>query len=135
MTESSGEFLARIGTDAGLWASEFIKATGKEDFSGDLTMMRGWFANAIEAGRTAGQATPSPVVFLVWDNRRENHAEAPTLIDVFSAEAAERWITQQDEEEREGFFMDPRTVKFSLDEPEEEDLDEDPQTEEDETTA
>lgn len=59
--ESDGDLLARIGTDASLWALEFVLhalvyAEGGGDpldpTPGDF--LHGWFANAIEAGRTAG---------------------------------------------------------------------------------
>ncbi len=65
--ESAGDMLARIGTDGKLWGDEFgnqfvgrivkIDAADDDDLAvngGDLT---GWFANAIEAGRSAGLAT------------------------------------------------------------------------------
>lgn len=46
---SDGERLAYMGTDATRWVEEFTKLHG-----GDEGLMLGWFANAIEAGRTAG---------------------------------------------------------------------------------
>lgn len=49
--ESSGDFLARIGTDAHKWAKEYQKRYG-----GDEGNLIGWFANAIEAGRTEAEA-------------------------------------------------------------------------------
>ena len=51
--ESSGEFLHRLGTDGDLWAREFIKSLSniEKDNEIDLDLMRGWFCNAIEAGR------------------------------------------------------------------------------------
>ena len=48
--ETDGQFLGRIGTNASLWAEEFVKR-----FGGDEGLMIGWFANAIEAGREAGK--------------------------------------------------------------------------------
>lgn len=59
-TETDGEFLARVGADGQKWANEFLGRCGDritEDTSpgsdfNHITM--GWFANAIEAGRTAG---------------------------------------------------------------------------------
>lgn len=45
------ELLSHMGTDAAKWASEFVKLHG-----GDEGLMLGWFANAIEAGRSAGHA-------------------------------------------------------------------------------
>jgi hypothetical protein len=62
--ESDGEFLARLGTDGDLWAREFMARVLPPDVLGgipvrdrpDLGTVRAWFANAIEAGRSAGQA-------------------------------------------------------------------------------
>ncbi len=51
--ESSGEFLRRIGTDGDLWAKEFLKIINKKELQIDVDLMRGWFCNAIEAGRNA----------------------------------------------------------------------------------
>ena len=46
---------AVMGTDARLWASEFVRLFGNDPDEGT---MLGWFANAIEAGRAA---TPAPL--------------------------------------------------------------------------
>jgi len=46
---------AVMGTDARLWASEFVRLFGNDPDEGT---MLGWFANAIEAGR---DATPAPL--------------------------------------------------------------------------
>ena len=51
--ESSGEFLQRIGTNGDLWAKEFIKIFQEKRLKLDVDLMRGWFCNAIEAGRNA----------------------------------------------------------------------------------
>lgn len=51
--ETSGEFLARLGTNGDLWAKEFIKIINEKKFIIDVDLMRGWFCNAIEAGRNA----------------------------------------------------------------------------------
>lgn len=50
--ESAGAMLARVGTDAQLWAREFVRLAPPTD---EGTMI-GWFANAIEVGRSAGYA-------------------------------------------------------------------------------
>lgn len=50
--ESAGAMLARLGTDAQLWAREFVALSPPTD---EGTMI-GWFANAIETGRSAGYA-------------------------------------------------------------------------------
>lgn len=47
--ESPAAFLARLGTDGQVWAREFVARHG-----GDEGLMLSWFANAIEAGRSAG---------------------------------------------------------------------------------
>lgn len=43
---SDAELLARMGTDAAVWAREYAAR-----FGGDEGTLIGWFANAIEAGR------------------------------------------------------------------------------------
>ena len=53
--ESSGEFLRRLGINGDLWAKEFIKITEKR-VTIDIDLMRGWFCNAIEAGRTSAES-------------------------------------------------------------------------------
>lgn len=57
MSESDGEFLARMGTDAEVWAAEFVKVfpeAGLDPTPGEG--LHGWFCNAIEAGRGEGYA-------------------------------------------------------------------------------
>ena len=51
---SDGELLAEMGTDAVKWAQEFAVRTriGLDGSPGG--QLHVWFANAIEAGRTAG---------------------------------------------------------------------------------
>lgn len=53
--ESDGDLLARMGADGTLWAAEFHKR-----FGGDEGSLTGWFANAIEAGRSAALAKARP---------------------------------------------------------------------------
>jgi len=54
LPESDSDMLERMGTDAMLWTEEFAKRNPK--VSGKMTdNLFGWFANAIEAGRRAGQ--------------------------------------------------------------------------------
>lgn len=62
--ETAGETSARLGTDAVLWAAEFTKlfagkAVGIEG-GVDHALMVGWFASAIESGRSAGQQVTVP---------------------------------------------------------------------------
>lgn len=49
--ESAGAMLARLGTDAQLWAREFVQRHG-----GDEYLLLTWFASAIETGRSVGYA-------------------------------------------------------------------------------
>ena len=42
-------------TKADVWAAEFVRLHG-----GDEGLMMGWFANAIEVGRAAGERKCSP---------------------------------------------------------------------------
>lgn len=56
--ESDGGLLARLGTDARAWAMEFGRVTHdnpRHEYAIDPAVLVGWFANAIEAGRSAGQ--------------------------------------------------------------------------------
>jgi len=54
---SAGEFLAYLGTDGQKWAEEFTKNINLWPASAALqAQVLSWFANAIEAGRTAGHA-------------------------------------------------------------------------------
>ena len=48
---SDGDLLAKMGTDAKIWANEYMERFGNELPDEDNLM--GWFANAIEAGRGA----------------------------------------------------------------------------------
>lgn len=71
-TENDGEMLARLGTDAHEWANEFLEVVGSQiqqaidegkQFTPTslLDTMRTWFANAIEAGLSAGHAAAQGV--------------------------------------------------------------------------
>lgn len=55
---TDGERLAYMGTDALRWAGQFQRTVPREEAAnwvGDTGFLVGWFANAIEAGRTAGR--------------------------------------------------------------------------------
>ena len=59
--ETAGALLARLGTDATIWAQEFVLHALIYAESGDDPLdpapgdfLHGWFANAIETGRDAG---------------------------------------------------------------------------------
>lgn len=49
-----------MGTDGQKWARAFV-----DRFGGDEGLMIGWFANAIETGRTAGMASRGPTSSLL----------------------------------------------------------------------
>jgi hypothetical protein len=68
MNESDGQILARLGTDAQLWAQEFVKLHG-----GDEGLMISWFANAIEAGARE----PKNAVSRVQDQIEEELRHGP----------------------------------------------------------
>lgn len=70
--ETSSEFLARLGTDGEKWAKEFLlalPALTKEEL--DFPHLVGWFANAIEAGRSAGESRYKEE----WQGRIEKQIE------------------------------------------------------------
>jgi hypothetical protein len=52
--ETDGGILARLGVDAEKWANEFMAVNDGEDLGIDEGVLLAWFANAIEAGRSAG---------------------------------------------------------------------------------
>ena len=54
--ESAAAWMDRVGTDAREWSREFIRIFGNRSDEIDEALMIGWFANAIEAGRSAGHA-------------------------------------------------------------------------------
>lgn len=59
MDEDAGQLLARLGADGQMWAQEFLRRFDGQTVGGgdvDEGLMISWFANAIGAGRTAGQA-------------------------------------------------------------------------------
>lgn len=62
MTMTDGELINHMGTDAALWAAEFmrikheIEASDDERTTDDEGWIIGWFANAIEAGRNSAPA-------------------------------------------------------------------------------
>ena len=49
---SDTDLLAKMGTDAAVWATEYEQRF--PDGTPDWGTLVGWFANAIEAGRSAG---------------------------------------------------------------------------------
>lgn len=66
-SETDGEILARMGTDAAKWTDEFLsrnllvnRAGFTPEHADAWGSMVGWFANAIEAGRTAGRVETCP---------------------------------------------------------------------------
>lgn len=60
-TRTDAEILTAMGTDAAKWTDEFMRVqadpkSGPQDWGA----MVGWFASAIEAGRTAGMRATCP---------------------------------------------------------------------------
>lgn len=56
-TRTDAEILTAMGTDAAKWTDEFMRVqTGPLDWGA----MVSWFANAIEAGRSAGMKATCP---------------------------------------------------------------------------
>lgn len=54
--DTAGQILARMGTDAAKWTDEFMRiAAANPAIATDWGTMVGWFASAIETGRSAGQ--------------------------------------------------------------------------------
>ncbi len=49
---NDADLLAKMGTDAAIWATEYEQRF--LDKTPDWGTLLGWFANAIEAGRSAG---------------------------------------------------------------------------------
>jgi hypothetical protein len=56
--ETDAEVLQRMGTDGAKWAAEFVHLRRTRDM--DEGAMIGWFANAIEAGRSQGRRETCP---------------------------------------------------------------------------
>jgi hypothetical protein len=58
---NSGQLLTHLGTDAAKWTDEFMRVQADPQ-SGELDWgaMVGWFASAIEAGRSAGMKATCP---------------------------------------------------------------------------
>lgn len=55
-SETVGQLLTRLGTDGRAWAREFLDRYHGEEVGAtvDEGLLISWFANAIEAGRSAG---------------------------------------------------------------------------------
>lgn len=51
------DLLAYLGTDSRRWAAEFCKSARDKGLRYDEDLMRGWFAQAIMAGRIEGANT------------------------------------------------------------------------------
>jgi hypothetical protein len=68
VADNGAEFVAQMGTDAEKWAAAFVRTLGRQGIHMGLAapgkpldpapgeLVFGWFANAIEAGRSAGYA-------------------------------------------------------------------------------
>jgi hypothetical protein len=58
---TAGEILTYMGTDAAKWTDEFMRVQADpKSGPSDWGAMVGWFANAIEAGRSAGMKATCP---------------------------------------------------------------------------
>lgn len=69
--ETDGEMLARLGTDGEAWAREFLSHVHMDCPEDEaLDTMRAWFANAIEAGRSAGYS----------EGKREDNPDWPANV-------------------------------------------------------
>jgi hypothetical protein len=67
--ETDGQMLARLGTDAQLWAREYVFKS-KVPFSlVDEDFLMTWFANAIEAGRSAGYLSDYSQDYVMYAER------------------------------------------------------------------
>ena len=51
---TDGEILEVMGTDAAKWTDEFLRINPDLNIPDAWGVMVGWFANAIESGRSAG---------------------------------------------------------------------------------
>ena len=80
-TETAGERLADMGTDGAVWAKEFTYAATKLGLAQQASwtipnfeaMALAWFANAIEAGRTAGHAQDHNDALATHDDGSRTH--------------------------------------------------------------
>lgn len=52
---ADGDLLQAMGTDAAKWAEAFLAIRDQREMFVDASLLTGWFANAIEAGREAGR--------------------------------------------------------------------------------
>ncbi len=101
-SETDGEFLARLGTDAAKWAAEFCKLwpsalcqipgkEGVEDGANFEATMIGWFANAIE---TAKDSVRAPT--LATEHAALQDDGRPCNTDVFLAAAMQAFDDKWD---------------------------------------
>lgn len=115
-----GELLTEMGTDAQKWSERFLNASGLDNAGPDFrhTVLT-WFANALEAGRSAGwsagwtaQATGDPGINELahrsnetahdkgwWESDR-SFGEVVALIHSEASEALEEWRDNHEVTER-----------------------------------
>lgn len=136
-----GELLADMGTDAEKWMDQFFRAVGQETSTvEERDHVRTWFANAIEAGRSAGwsagwtaQALGDPGVNEIarrsnetahekgwWDSGREFDGVV-ALIHSEASEALEEWRDNHATDERYYSVAKYRPEPSSIVTPEEDD--------------
>lgn len=115
-----GELLAEMGTDAQKWSERFLHASGLENAGPDFRgTVLSWFANALEAGRSAGwsagwtsQATGDPGLNEIakrsnetahdkgwWESGREFDGVLMLIVSEAS-EALEEWRDNHEVTER-----------------------------------
>lgn len=85
--ETDDELLARLGTDAEKWAEEFVSmfrasVVSRAPGSVDEGVMIGWFANAIEAGRSAGLVDENGIDWKMRATAAETELALARLPDV-----------------------------------------------------
>ena len=84
--ESDGELLARMGTDAAVWAAELVKSASAAADREGTTMteiladpepgafLHAWLCNAIEAGRSAGYVAGRSAADASWGHMIRDQA-------------------------------------------------------------
>jgi hypothetical protein len=117
---TDGKLLEEMGTNAQKWTQEFLKATSSRDVTpNEFAHILGWFANALEAGRSAGwsagwtsQAMGDPGISEIgrrsnatahekgWWEADRSFGEVIALIHSEASEALEEWRDNHHESER-----------------------------------
>lgn len=85
MTTEDQETWAGLGTNAQVWAKDFMKIWGNRLDEIDEDLMIGWFANAIETARNAGIEQGRPK----WINVKERLPEIGQSVALINVNAWE----------------------------------------------